>query len=427
LLNNAFAEGALKNLEKYVLANIRDWCNYLGESKDSDEKESGWGKERDLGLWATLLTFDVLGDLCFGSSFGAMKNGFTYIQELIMSSSSFQQSVSVRSIPTNEHYLTFRTQVSFLPIRELVFPLMKPKILLLTGSKNIKQKVMYRQRIGVLVQKRFALENANADKSDEDQRKDFFHHLLNAKDPETGEKFKPTDLVGEAALLVGAGADTSSTAMSGCFFYLMRTPRALSRLQEQVRSAFGDVEEIKYGAKLTSLSYLRGCIDEAMRMSPPVPGLLDRLVLPGGADIDGHTIPEGMVVGVPIYTIHHNEKYYPRPYEFLPERWIAGSDSSVAGFDVTPESVEIARSAFNAFSTGPRNCVGKNMAYMELFVAIARTIWLFDIRLKEGDHTGEGGPGLGLGREKPGEYQLKDWLISERHGPVLEFRKRTIS
>ncbi|KAJ9503526.1 hypothetical protein LTR99_002288 [Exophiala xenobiotica] len=409
LLNNAFAEGALKNLEKYILANIRDWCNYLGESKDGDEKESGWSKERDLGLWATLLTFDVLGDLCFGSSFGAMKNGFTYIQELIMSSSSFQQSIS------------------FLPIRELVFPLMKPKILLLTGSKNIKQKVLYRQRIGALVQKRFALENANADKSDEDQRKDFFHHLLNAKDPETGEKFKPTDLVGEAALLVGAGADTSSTAMSACFFYLMRTPRALSRLQEQVRSAFGDVEEIKYGAKLISLSYLRGCIDEAMRMSPPVPGLLDRLVLPGGADIDGHTIPEGMVVGVPIYTIHHNEKYYPRPYEFLPERWIAGSDSSVAGFDVTPESVEIARSAFNAFSCGPRNCVGKNMAYMELFVAIARTIWLFDIRLKEGDHTGEGGPGLGLGRERSGEYQLKDWLISERYGPVLEFRKRTIS
>ncbi len=302
---------------------------------------------------------------------------------------------------------------------------MKPKILLLTGNKNIKQKVMYRQQIGVLVQKRFALENANADKADELQRKDFFHHLLNAKDPETGEKSKPTDSWEKSRCWL---VPVPITLQRQCLLSSsISCPRALPRLQGQVSSAFDDVEEIRYGAKLTGLAYLRGCIDEAMRMSPPVPGLLDRQVLPGGANIDGHTIPEGMVVGVPTYSIHHNEKYYPRPYEFLPERWIAGSDSLVTGFDVTPESVEKAKSAFNAFSSGPRNCVGKNMAYMELFVAIARTMWLFDIRLKEGDHTGEGRPELGLGREKPGEYQLTDWLISERHGPVLEFRKRTIS
>lgn len=303
---------------------------------------------------------------------------------------------------------------------------MKPKFLLATGNKTMQQKVLYRETVGGLVEQRFALEKANAEKPAGEQRKDFFHYLLHARDPLTGEKFLPPDLVGEAALLVGAGSDTSSTALSGCFFYLGRHPRVLARLQQEVRGAFDDVEEIKHGAKLLGLPYLRACIDEAMRMSPPVPALLDRLVLPGGAMVDGHRLPAGVVVGVPIYATHHSERYYPRSFEFMPERWIAGSDPAVTGFRVTPESVEGAKAAFHAFSSGPRGCVGKNMAYMELFMALGRAIYLFDLRLKEGDHTGEGRPGGELGRERTGEYQLKDWMLSDREGPVVEFRKREI-
>lgn len=427
LLNHAFSEGALKNLEKYILANIREWCGYMAEPKENGEKDSQWGKEREMGQWSTNLAFDVLGDLCFGKSFDAMKQGYSYIQKLILSSAVFQTMVSAPCLSSPPHRFDEKLQVAYLPIREFIFPFAKPSILSLLGNKTIKQKVRYRQDVGVMVQERFAVEKANSGKSDQDQRKDFFHYLLHAKNPETGEIFQPVDLVGEAALLVAAGADTSSTAMSASFFYLVRNPRVLRKLQEEVRATFDDVEEIRWGAKLTGLPYLRGCIDEALRMSPPVPGLLDRRVLPGGMLIDGHSVPAGTLVGVPNYTVHHNEKYYPRPFEFLPERWVEGSEPSVTGFEVTPDMVSIAKSAFHAFSSGSRNCVGKNMAYMEMLITMARTMWLFDIRLKEGDHSGEGGPELGPGRERAGEYQLTDWFLSERHGPVLEFKKREIS
>lgn len=295
------------------------------------------------------------------------------------------------------------------------------------GSKAILQKVQFRKDVGLFVEKRFALEKSQAEKSADgaSTRKDFFHYLLHAKDPQTGDKFLPKDLVGEAALLVGAGSDTSSTALSSLLFYLTRHPHALKRLQDEVRAAFADVEEIRYTTRLTSLPYLRACIDEAMRMSPPVPTLLDREILAGGAAIDGATYPPGTVVGVPIYAIHHHETYFPRSFEFVPERWIPGAESSAAaGFTVTPTSVAVAKAAFHAFSSGPRGCVGKNMAYMELLVAVARTAWLFDMRLKEGDHTGEGGKGGEPGRERSGEYQLKDWLIASRDGPVVQFKRR---
>lgn len=94
LLNNAFSERAMNNLDKYIVDRIRDWCSYLGQSddKDTDEKAS-WGKPRDMAQWTTHLTIDVLGELCFGASFNAMKKGGSYVMELLLSSARFQQAV----------------------------------------------------------------------------------------------------------------------------------------------------------------------------------------------------------------------------------------------------------------------------------------------------------------------------------------------
>ena len=97
LLNQAFSESAMKGLEGYVVERIREWCGYLGEPKAQDEKE-GWSKERDMGLWSTLLTVDVLGELSFGSSFGAMKDGYSFIMELLLSSARFQTMVSPSTV-----------------------------------------------------------------------------------------------------------------------------------------------------------------------------------------------------------------------------------------------------------------------------------------------------------------------------------------
>jgi cytochrome P450 len=311
-----------------------------------------------------------------------------------------------------------------------MIPYMQPEHLIKLGRwfgiQSFLDKVQFRVDAGALVKERFALEQQ--DKPESEKRKDFFHFLYHAKNPENGESFKPQDLGGEAALLIGAGADTSSTALSALFFYILRNENALKNLQEEVRTAFSDVSQITYSAKLTGLTYLKACIDEAMRLAPPVPGLLDRLVLPGGATIDGHELPAGTVVGVAAYAAHHNETYFPKPFEYIPERWIASEKpSQSAGFTVSPQTIEAAKSAFHPFSSGPRGCVGKNMAYMELYTAVASAVFLFDMELKKDDHSGEGGSGhwAGVkGRQRRDEYQLVDWLISDREGPVVNFKRR---
>ena len=188
---------------------------------------------------------------------------------------------------------------------------------------------------------------------------------------------------------------------------------------QEVRHTFAELEQIHSGPLLNSCTYLNACIDEAMRLSPPVGGILPREVLPGGIDIDGHYIPAGTVVGTPHYALHHNATYFPQPFAFKPERWIVGSPH------VSQHDVNLAHSAFCPFSIGPRGCIGKGMAYMELRSALAMTLFMYDIRLAPGTSLGEGRADWESGRRRVEEFQLKDTFTSQKFGgPLVQFRLR---
>lgn len=266
---------------------------------------------------------------------------------------------------------------------------------------------------------------------EETDRRDFFYYLLRARDPETGQGFTTPELWGESNLLIIAGSDTTSTAMAATLFYLTRHPEALAKATAEVRARFADVEEIRQGPALAGCTYLRACIDEAMRMSPSVGGLLPREVLPGGTTIDGDFIPAGTVVGVPHYTIHHNPAYYPEPFQFNPERWMAGSEqagekeTAEARSTMSADRVARAQAAFCPFSIGPRGCIGKGLAYVEMSVTLARTLFLYDLRRAVGVHDpGEGRPDAEWGRHRVDEFQLTDTFTSMKDGAMVEFRRR---
>jgi cytochrome P450 len=99
--------------------------------------------------------------------------------------------------------------------------------------------------------------------------------------------------------------------MSATLFYLARNPSCYQKLAQEIRSMFDNADEI-CGTAIPNCQYLRACIDEAMRMSPPVPGTLWRQLAPeeeaaGPLIVDGHVIPNGAKLGVNIYSLHHNE------------------------------------------------------------------------------------------------------------------------
>ena len=98
------------------------------------------------------------------------------------------------------------------------------------------------------------------------------------------------EILESSGVLIVAGSETSATLLSGVMFHLLKNPSMLARLQNDIRTSFPDQEEMSM-QKLAKLPYLNACLQEALRMYPPVPIALTRRMLPGGGVINGYFIP----------------------------------------------------------------------------------------------------------------------------------------
>jgi len=140
--------------------------------------------------------------------------------------------------------------------------------------------------------------------------------------------------------------------------------------------------------------------------------------------VDGHVIPPGTQLGVNMYTIHHNEAYFPDPFVFKPARWLLPDESEMS--EDAKAKKKLMYDAFTPFSIGPRGCAGKSMAYLEMSLTLAKTLWYLDFERTSGqkDRIGEGIPGNKNGRGRKLEFQVKDQFGSLHDGPFLVFRPR---
>ena len=312
------------------------------------------------------------------------------------------------------------SQITVSPLLDFILWL-KPRGLNYLLEKSMPHEIrQYYDFLDVSVKERIDLEH-EVGSSDRDikSRKDIFHYLYHVKDPETGKPAFPGDeLLAEAHLLIRAGSDTTAASLCGLFFYLTHYPRVYSKLVSEIRSTFQSVEDIVEGSLLASCVYLRACIDEAMRMSPAAPSELSRTVLPGGMVVDGDFIPEGTMVGTAAWTDGRNEQSFSDASTYCPERWIVNEESGNSAEDVAR-----LRASFHPFSAGPGNCVGRNLAWLEMFLVVSRTLYRMDVRQAPGITLGEGSPELGWGREDKNQFQLLDAFVAIRQGPVLQFRR----
>ncbi len=202
--------------------------------------------------------------------------------------------------------------------------------------------------------------------------------------------------------------------MSVTYFYLAHAPELLKRVTAEVRSAFIDAEEIRSGAIFDSLHILQACILETLRIAPAAPNTLPRVVPAEGAHIAGHYIPGGTTVGTSLYAMQHNAMYWDRPDSFVPERWLARLKEETA-----KEIAATASPGFAPFGMGPRNCLGWRLAWAEMTVALARVLFLFDMRLEsDAPCCAKRGGGEECEPDFPG------YITMAAKGPYVEFRRR---
>ena len=368
------SEKAQRGYEDRVLTHIKKFCNAMYTSRE--------GQQKDMSEWCYYLSFDIMSDIVFSARYSLLESkSFRYVTRAIDASnrrmSTFIQFPAIAKWKTLDKYLF--------------------KDALIARNKFIK----------------FVLQVVRERLQHKEEEADIFVHLTTAKDPETGEGFSPNEIHAESTTLIVAGSDTSSTALSGLFFYLATNAIAYRKAAQEVRSAFSSQDEIAMGPKLAACTYLRACIDESLRMSPPVGSALWRETL-CPVTVDSEPLPAGCDVGVGIYSLHHSEEYFEDAFAYLPERWLA------------EEGCEKARRAFTPFSIGMRGCLGKGLAMTEMMLTMAMVLFVGDFTVAGGEagRTGRGKIGGDIGREREEEYQLWDFVTAQKEGPILVFEER---
>ncbi|KAJ5949319.1 cytochrome P450 [Penicillium verhagenii] len=297
--SSALSASAVKGLQDLILQNVRIFCASLQEDK-SPVAEGGWSRSHDMSKTVQYLLSDIMGDVTFSRNWSTQ------------SSSANRHILDLMSLGTSGIHLAGHIPtVLKLKLDKICFPS------LIKGVQEFFQ-LSEAQSMWRVAQDPSTLPN-----------RDLFAALLDARDPETQKQYSQQDLIAEAGILIVAGTDTTSTATTATLFYMLHNEDSYIRAREEVDNVFmrtrqSDVEAIRIGPQLSECSFLYACINEALRLSPPVPGLLPREVLAGGLEIDEgrYYVPAGTDVGVPTYALHHMPEYWPDPYRFCPDRWL---------------------------------------------------------------------------------------------------------
>lgn len=121
-------------------------------------------------------------------------------------------------------------------------------------------------------------------------RKDFMTRILEQRNP---REVSDLQLAAHASDFVLAGSETTATALSCIMYYLLRDRLVLKELQDEIRAAFKSYDEIS-ALSTVPLKYLHAVILEGLRIYPPLPFALPRVVPKGGDTVDGHFLPPGV-------------------------------------------------------------------------------------------------------------------------------------
>lgn len=182
-----------------------------------------------------------------------------------------------------------------------------------------------------------------------------------------------SEIIESTKVLMAGGSETSSSALSAITYYLLMKPSTMTKITSEIRSTFNSESEINMGG-IQKLKYTLAVIYEGMRMFPPVPGSLRRIVSPGGRTIAGQLVPAGTLVAVDEFSAGRYSGNFARSLEFCPERYLDNIDS---------EFINDKKKAFRPFSAGPRDCIGKSFALAEMRIILARILFNFDLELVE--------------------------------------------
>ncbi|KAL8761584.1 MAG: hypothetical protein Q9184_002292 [Pyrenodesmia sp. 2 TL-2023] len=284
----------------------------------------GDGAAVEIVQWFNFLTFDLTGDLAFGESFNCLETEslHPWIETIFSHFKSATLLASIRFYPSLFGALMYLLPASVLRKQQEHFQLAKEK-----------------------VQRRLNLEK---------ERPDFLQCVLEHQSQGVN-CLTEAEIERTAATIIVAGSETTGTCLAGILNHVLKDQEVQDRVVHEIRTQYSSSDDIDQDS-LARLPYLGAVIQEGLRIAPPVPTGMPRIVPAGGAKTN---------VSYSHYAAYHSPLNFHSPNAFLPSRWL--EEESNDRLD-----------ALQPFSMGPRNCIGQRLALMEVRLVLAKLFWHFD-------------------------------------------------
>ncbi|CAN8096204.1 unnamed protein product [Discula destructiva] len=364
IVSHTFSAKSVAQFEPYMHHNlalfVRQWDALIARAPVGQKGAAHF----DCLPWFNFLAFDIIGDLAFGAPFG-MLAAAADIAEIRSSPDAPPLYASAIEI------LNRRGEVS---AALGCLPQLKPYAAYLPDPFFSQGLHAVQRLAGIAI----ARVKGRLDHPPAAERLDLLARLMEGRD-DTGAPLGREELTAEALTQLIAGSDTTSNSSCALLYWVVRTPGCLAKLQKEIDDAMPSAEKAESWDGLPTyemirdLPYLNSVVNETLRIHSTSGIGLPRQIpadAARGVELQGRYFPPGTVLSVPSYTMHHSTAIWgPDADDFRPERWES----------VTPRQ----KNAFIPFSYGPRACVGRNVAEMEMKLIVATWVRRYDVFLRQ--------------------------------------------
>lgn len=254
-INPAFSHKALLEQEPMLQCHIRRLVTQLTKFSEVNDTV-------DMRMWFTFSIFDINSDFAFGEDMGCVARG------------AFHEWVQF--VVDYFYAATLLHQChKFAPLNRLL-------------ALCIPQSVRERQR----QHNEASLQRVRRRMTMDAERPDFMHHFVqHAKK----EGLSTPVIEAQASVVILAGSETTSVALTAAVYFMLRNPYVYKRLCNEIRGNFEAADSIRLRDVLSNLPYLEAVVQETLRLHAPLANGFTRVVPDGkGAVVSGTWVPQGV-------------------------------------------------------------------------------------------------------------------------------------
>ncbi|KAI9499050.1 cytochrome P450 [Zychaea mexicana] len=337
VISPAFSVKYLNSLETYMRGTTQAFIERIDRDIEQTQNDKGYGQV-DIWILLQYLALDIIGETAFGKTFHMLEGNDHIVPRTI--SSNMEKSSYIVTHPILG-----------------VLLMMLPFSGILKANDELKafmKKIIMERLLG----------------GEEARRDDILQILIDTQHAnDTEDRLTADTIAQETVLFLVAGSETTSNTTGFAMIELMKNPQAFAKLQAEIDAVeFEEDQKLFHSEQLKHLPYLNAVINETLRLDSIAVGGAERIA-DRDVVLDGRVfVPKGVILHANIYHAQVDEKYWPEPEKWIPERWIENSGYPAAD-----------QEAFFPFSVGSRNCIGKTFAQQEMRLSIANLVKLYDI------------------------------------------------